>query len=650
VTLRAASGATLPFVTQNGQAVGDVPPQTLELPHLVLLRNGALSDADERTLIVELTGIDVPPGGVTVTLAIETQHGDPDPGSDAEQRILVWREERRIAGLPAVTRTNVSVTWQHEFTSTVTSAGETIATPTDYYRYEITVTSQESPSAGALYQFSAETAALMENQWIARLPEVLEATPGATPDELVVYYCDMFPFRKSTHEPATWLPRKEVTRYVGAELVPQLVEAFRVQSDEWGFPWYEEWTSYRSEDPERLSVALTDARTWFHGVAPSSGHSAISIRAGGGSNAPFATLADGLVSTFHHELFHNLQRNINQHSGGDGRVGGAQDAWDFFSEGTAVLAASVGQPRGQFIQSLPGHTYMTHANGYLWRNSGPAPDLNQSYQELAPRKAAIYWRFLYEQCGGMHDGVEDPAVGMQVIRRALVTLYSSEVVDVRSSTDLVGALPAVMDRALAGSSCPFQTYEESLVAFARAAYWLRLDGGKCVAPGVSAGCGFYDPYDQYQEPPVSTIAYAGVEQQYRDGIKSSFGIDLVDVHLDPAANGQPLTLEFYAAPGSDAAFNVEIVLLTDSSESPRPQRVPAEMAATGVLASKNSDGRRFYTIPEIRANVYSRLGVVITRLDTEETSDPVGEYTIALYPDVSQDEKGISDRAYGAGS
>jgi hypothetical protein len=61
VALRAASGATIPFVTQNGKTISGVPPQTLALPHLVLYRNGALSDANERTLILEVTGIDVPP-------------------------------------------------------------------------------------------------------------------------------------------------------------------------------------------------------------------------------------------------------------------------------------------------------------------------------------------------------------------------------------------------------------------------------------------------------------------------------------------------------------------------------------------------------------------------------------------------------------
>jgi hypothetical protein len=419
---------------------------------------------------------------------------------------------------------------------------------------------------------------------------------------------------------------------VGAELVPALVEAFRVESDEWGFPWHDEWISYRLEDPERLSVALTDGRTWFHGSAPGGGHSAISLRVNGGNNTAYATLTDGLVSTFYHELFHNLQRNISLHSGGDGHVSGAGEAWRFFSEGTAGLAESVGQPRGQFIQAFPVSTYMSHANLFVQYGGGSVRDLNTSYAQMNPYRAAIYWRYLYEKCGGMRNGVEDPAAGMQVIRRALTALYSGEVVDPRSSTDLVGALPAVMDQALAGSSCPFQTYRESVRTFARAIYALRLDGARCVEPGIPDGCGFYDPYAQYREPPLNAITYDGTLQEYQGEIRGSYGIDLIEVHLDPAAGGQPLTLEFHGAPGTDAAFDVQILPLIGSGEGANPRHVSAAAGATVILPSVSSDGRVMYAISAIRTTIYDRLGLIITRLDAQEASDPTGAYTLVLRP------------------
>jgi hypothetical protein len=631
-TLAAASGATIAFKTQNGQTIRDVPPQASDLPHLVLYRNGALTDPDERTLIVEVTGIEVPPPGVTVTLAVETQHGDPDLGGDSSPRIPVWRESRWITNTLGSAQTGVTITFAHEFSETVISGTETVATPTDYFRYNIAVIDASHPITTPLLAFSADHAFLMENQWIAPLPEVQEESDGATPDELIVYYYDMFPFLRSAHDVTARLLREDVPGYVGTELVPAMVEAFRVQTDDWGFPWYDAWTSYRpGEDRERLSVTLADGLTWFHGMAAYRGHSGISINVRGGENAHYDTLTDGIMSAFHHELFHNLQRNINQNYGGNGNVDGEEDAWEFFSEGTAVLASSVGQPVAQFTQTSRARAYMSSANRFVAGGGLLRGDLNTSYERMSPYHAAIYWRFLYEQCGGMKDGVKDPAAGMQVIRRTLMALYTGDIVDISSSTDLVGKVPEIMDRALEGSSCPFKTYEESLIAFARAIYALRLDGGRCIGPGIPVGCGFYDPDNLYNDPPVSTITTTGAGQRYQDGIGSSFGMDFVDVVLDPAADGQPLTIEFHPAPGTDAEFNVQLWKLMDSGTGARPQRIPAGVTTTEVLTQANPDGHLFYVTPAIDTSTYNRLGLIITRLDATESSDPIGEYTIVLH-------------------
>jgi len=628
VSLRAASGATIPFTAWNGRTINGVAPETRELPYLVLYRSGVLTDPEERTLLVEVNGLEMPPAGLTVTLELETVHGDPDPGNNAGQRIPVWRASRRIANTTGITQTNVTTTFIHEFGETIASGTRAIATPTDYLRYEVTVVDTDRSDTRRVHELSEEYALLIENQWATPLPDVAEEAPGAAPSELLIYYCDMFPFRRSVHDPETWLPREQVTTYVGTELVPRMAEAFRVQSDEWGFAWHKAWTSYRGE--ERLSVALTDGQTWFHGAAPSGGHSAISITVTGGTNASFATLTDGLLSTYHHELFHNLQRSMLLHSGSDGDVGGAEGAWQFFSEGTAVLAASVGQPHGQFLQRLPARTYMGYANGFVWRGGGHDGGLNVGYRELDPYEAAIYWRFLYEQCGG-GDG-QRPAAGMQVIKQVLTVLYSGQVVDIRSSTNLVTALPAIMDRALAGSLCPFQTYEGSLIAFARAIHDLRWMEGRCGAPGLPAGCGFYDPYGQYYEPPISTIAYAGADQTYQDQIGTSFGIDLLDVQVEASAAKEPLILEFRPPAGSAAVFSVEIWRLPASGGANARERVFAGVVQAEALMEMDAHGRLSYVIPEAYADTPHTLSLIITRLDAWETLDPAGEYSITLHP------------------
>ena len=233
---------------------------------------------------------------------------------------------------------------------------------------------------------------------MAALPHVREEVEGAAPDELVLYACDMFPFRRRIADPENWLAREDVRDYLAVELVPAMVEAYGIESDVWGFTWYEAWTSYRpGQDAERLSVALSDGETWFHGRAPTKGHGGISMTSM--DNAQYDSLIDAHMSLFYHELFHNLQRNINLRVGGDGEVSGADGAWRFFSEGTAVLASSVGLPDVELARTTVPRSYRAFASLF---------PLDESYEEMDPYRAALYWRFLYEQCGGVTTGRGEP--------------------------------------------------------------------------------------------------------------------------------------------------------------------------------------------------------------------------------------------------
>lgn len=627
VALRASSGAVIEFWTQNGSTLDGISPQLLYLPHLVLYRNGVLAPPEERTLIVEVSGIELPPGGVTVTLELTTQHEDPDR-ADGAGGIAVWRESRWISNESRLTRTGGRVIFQVEFDETVLSGGEEISTPTDYYRCELEVLAGDS--AQRLFGHSEDAAFLLENQWRAALPGVPEDAPGAAPDELVVYYCDMFPFRRDVYDPGTWLPRATVTAYVGGELVPAMAEAFRAQSGDWGFTWHRGRAGRRSgTDAVCLGIALSEGKAWFHGQAPAYGHTGISINvdAAHGTLADYDTLTDGLLSVFHHELFHHFQRDIELYYGGKGDLNGRGGAWAFFSEGTAVLASSVGQPAVQFDRVDGMRNYMTYANIFLG-GVGSQSQLNTGYDDLIPYYAAVYWRFLYEQCGGMRDGVENPAAGMDIIRRVLAVLYSGEVVNIRAATDLVRYLPAVMDRALEGSACPFQAYEESLAAFGCALYALGLDGGRRVVPGPLADRGLSDPHQLYPDPPVDrvpyaggTVIYTGADQAYPPGIPSSFGIDLVEVLLSPAVHGQALAVEFYGAPGAAAEFNVQVWVWTEAEGG--------GAAAAQVLSQETTPGRSLYVIPAVDTIEYDRLGLVVVRTDADEAP---GAYTVALHP------------------
>ena len=652
VVLRARSGLTVTFRTQNGETIEHEAPQTMELAHLVLYRNGELTDAGERTLDIEVNGIDVPPGGVTVTLKLETQHGIEDLGGGVEHRIPVWRASQQIANTTGVTQTRATATFEHAFGGAVSAGAEAVPTPTDYFRYEVAVIGSRHPITAPLQTFALDFAFLMENQWVARLPEVQEDAPGAAPDELIVSYCDMFPFRVNDGE-NPWHPREDVGDFVGSELVPAMVEAFLVQTDDWGFPWYEEWTSFRGgEEVERLSVALTKEGVWYHGHAPypALGHAGIALRVDAKHNAAYETLTDALMSAFHHELFHSLQRNLQQHygssGGGGGDVDGAQDAWQFFSEGTAVLASSVGQPGVQFAQTSYARHYVDNADWYLGHGL-PQGDLNRSYGEMNPYHATLYWRFLYEQCGGLND----PAAGMDVIRRALAALYDKQVIDIGLSMDLVGALPRIMDQTLAqaGAACPFKTYRDSLTAFSSAIYALRLEGGRCNGADSPNGCGFYDPQHLYHDPPAGTITYTGApvaydaaRQSFPTGIQSSYGMDFVEVILDPETNGRSLTLEFYGAPGAGAEFSLQLWKLMDEGEGLTAQGVTGRAANPEILTEMDADGRLVYAIPALDATATNRLGLVITRLDANEDSDPTGAYTIVVQPGAGSESAGVN--------
>ncbi len=618
ISLRAASGATIPFKARNGMGVDELLSQEWELPHLVLSRNGELTEPSERTLIIEIGNLAVPPAGVTVTLNIETQHGDPDRAGDQAARIAVWNVSTRLEGEDSAD----SLFLEHLFEGQSFQDGGLLTTPTDYFRYDLVITDHAHPSDDPLARLSADHAFLMESQWVTQLLPVAEESPGAAPKELVVYNCDMFPLRKRIGDTATWLARQDLPGYLQYDLTPAMVQAYQLETDIWGFPWTEEWTSYRTgADAERLSVALSDGETWFHGQAPDSGHSGISIASR--DTAHYDSLTDALMSVFYHELFHNLQRNLNLSLGGDGNVDGAGDAWEFITEGTAVLASSVAQRDLQFSESSIPRIYLSYAS--LFPQNG-------SYQTTDPYRAAFYWRYLYESCGGMNQGVEDPATGMQVIRNVLVTLYSGEVVDIRNSTELVEKLPAVMDLALSRSAdCPFRSYRESLNSFARAVYALRLSGGRCTAPGLPAGCGLYDPNALYRDPLAGRISYQGEElvyahsdQVYPAGIAGSYGFDFLEVELEPGSGA--LAVELYSDRPDGAEFSVQIVSLMESGDS------LIAVSGPDVLDRDSVSGQLSALISAASSREFNSLGLIITRLDSDENVDSVGAYTLMLRP------------------
>ncbi|MGW8250436.1 MAG: hypothetical protein ACWGO1_07315, partial [Anaerolineales bacterium] len=617
IQLRAQSGSMLDFQTQNGVSIQGVPAQTKELPHLVLSRNGQLTDPQERTLELAVIGLSVPTTGITLTIRMETQHPDPDLYTASRAVIPVWEKTQRVDRSTKGEQIVIS----HTFGATSSVGSGEILTPSDYYRLKVILTDAQHLPGNPLFSQYIEFAFLLESQWEFELPAVSEEVEGAAPDNLVVYYCDMFTYQKDYMDAASRIPRSEVAAFLRDELGPAMVEAYATQSTTWGFTWYSAWTSYRSGvDAERLSVALTLPGVWFHGRAPSSAHSGISINTTHKDYARYDHLVHGMLSAFHHELFHNIQRNINLKLGGDGDIDGEGDALAFITEGMATMASSVGQPEVEFVSD---GSYLTQANTFLSGGKFYEPDLNTSYANLDPYRASIYWRFLYEQCGGLEMGDENPAVGMQVIRQTLEVLYGQSI---SNADDLSGLLPALMDRVLELSThCPFNTYRQSLAQFSRSIYAIRI-ANLCVINEIQTWCGLYDPKDRYAAPPAEEIHIDDHGSEISGGIPNSYGMDFIEIKLPAQKTDRHVEIEFNNT--SDAAeFEVQLLQIDELE----PGLTQGGKALTKVQPIDRSDPVKnqvdFYIDQTQEAE---QLVLIITRVDAEEVYDPVGEYALSL--------------------
>jgi hypothetical protein len=319
----------------------------------------------------------------------------------------------------------------------------------------------------------------------------------------------------------------------------------------------------------------------------------------------YDSLGDAYRAVFAHEFFHLAQQNVVL------SAGCTANRWrNLFIEAQGKFVPSVQHPE---MELMPNHNdpveseYAGAANRFL------ALRLNSSYRDLEADGTnqydlALYWRFLYEQSNDMG-----------IIRAAL------EEMACHSDPDIVRGIKPVMDRAFQRSGGPFRTFEESLVAFARANYALRLENGRCAAPNLAECDGFYyDPKGMYVDPPLEAeLVYDGTPLTYSGAIPSSFGMDFIEVQLDPAVHNQPLTVKIQGE-GAVARYNIQIWQLGSGATrpwavKPQPQSVPQE-----------GDGAHVYTIPRLDTTGYQRLALIITRLDADETADPVGSYRITV--------------------
>jgi hypothetical protein len=242
---------------------------------------------------------------------------------------------------------------------------------------------------------------------------------------------------------------------------------------------------------------------------------------------------------------------------------------------------------------------------------------------------ALYWRFLYESCGGIPNGAENPSAGMRIIRTVLETLYSGTVVNINASADVAQFMPGILDAALqATPGCKFQTYEESLAGFARAIYFLRLEDGRCQSLENAANCGFFDPYKLYNTPRAEEyVMKAGSATLINGTIPSSYGVDLLEFEWDPAAQGRSVKIVVDSISDPEHEFSVELWKIAALDEDGQPR----SLSATGQPErARTENGSITLEIHATDMDDFSGLGLVITRTDPYEKPEVTGHYTVRL--------------------
>jgi hypothetical protein len=431
----------------------------------VLLRSGNLTNPEERTIQIQLSGLQIPADGISICVELETQLGDPDAGGGAFNRIKVWEMEQDYQQ-PGIQQ---DLVFEYTFEQMFSLEGTQLTpTPTGYYRVRLTITPQ-MPSEVDPSTDHGETVVeldeifLLENQWV--VPLVSEnQRPVLGPRELVVFYTDMTPYQTNTYQRGNRMRRESINRYIGDVIVPGMLEVIRLETETWGLGWDRAWRGHRDVNwPNSLTVALTDDGIWYHGKAPKGGYETISINVHQLDLKTYSDLTDWILSIFSHELFHNLQRSQNMQAGGHGDIAGRAGTWELVTEGTALLVETYVREQYQFSDGRQGNPYSLRA--YRFQNLGmlEVEELEAYLLTVSPYDVAVYWRFIAAQCSGP-ESVES----VKFIRRVLAYLYSNPDLLSASPEQLPAAYPELMDRVfLDQSQCPFNNFTESLASFSR---------------------------------------------------------------------------------------------------------------------------------------------------------------------------------------
>ena len=188
-----------------------------------------------------------------------------------------------------------------------------------------------------------------------------------------------------------------------------------------------------------------------------------------------------------------------------------------------------------------------------------------------------------------------------------------------------------MDAALGRVEGPFDDYEQSLMAYARANVALRLENGRCASEDPTT-CGerYYDPPRMYTIPPCeASLTYRGETLSHDGSIPASFGADLIQVSLDSDPADASLAISFRS---EGARFSVQVWKLQMDDAGPRnPARgltgLHALTPQPETLAGA-CDVECHLTLHDL--DQVDRLALIVVRLDAHEEEKPQGAYQLSV--------------------
>jgi hypothetical protein len=558
----------------------DPNQRKFDLPLLYLHRERQAATEADRTLAVNLSG---PVGGTEVEIELISQHVDVSTG----ERHRVARRFL-LPNRPCTQDDPCSIRWALDVRTMLS----------DFYTLQI-----EDNGGRLLWQnpLPDQPDFVILDTWDVSLGEYATR----------LYYATLFPFARGQADADNRLAPEAVVDFIEHQFAPIILETWNTQFHTWGFgPIHPAWDRdkvveiFITDPPFALFDGMGTHTIWVYGEDNPYPERRLWWFSSNNSFSGYDSLENGYRVVFSHEFFHLVQWNAMLSAGCSTR------SWaNVFIEAQGKFAPSVQYPE---LELLGNHIIGDHSAYHRVARRFLELRLNTSYETLEADStylydSAPYWRFLYEQFGDMG-----------IIRAAL------EEMACRTEPDIVTSLDDVMDSALARLDGPLQTFEESLAAFAQANYALRLENGRCFTAQPNGCRGrYYDPDNLYTDYPSleAELYHNGYVSTYHGTIPSSFGMDFLEVRLERALYGQPLSITLQS---DGAKFSVQLWKLQDGEKKPH--------AVTQYPEPIEEAGDDLYThyIPHLDTTQVDRLAFIITRLDPGERTNPAGNYYLTL--------------------